>query len=91
MNLGTFLAKASKTYSTNIALEFGNEKLDFQMMNHRVNRFANGLIKLGLRKGDRVAIMQNNGPKLVETLFSCFKAGFTDVPINAMLHPKELM
>ena len=50
---------------------------------------AGGLRAHGVRPGDRVAILQYNGPHLLETLFATFTLGAAAVPINARLHPSE--
>ena len=44
---------------------------------------------LGLRKGDRVAIMMKNAPAFFEVLYGAWHAGLNAVPINAKLHPRE--
>jgi long-chain acyl-CoA synthetase len=44
---------------------------------------------LGLRPGDRVALVMKNVPEYVELLLAGWYAGLTMVPINAKLHPRE--
>jgi len=90
MNIGHLLTKASRTYPERLALVYGDKEFTYRETNERVNRFANALKKLGLKKGDRLAIIQKNCPQILETLFACFKAGIAAVPINARLHPNEL-
>lgn len=90
MNIGHLLTKASRTYSERLSLVYGDERFTYQETNERVNRFANTFKVLGLRKGDRLALVQRNCPQILETIFACFKAGIAAVPINARLHPKEL-
>src|SRR2546421_10177770 len=59
-------------------------------MAKRVARLSSGLRqKLGLKRGDRVALAMSNCPEFYEVLFACWHAGLTAVPMNAKLHPKE--
>src|SRR2546421_4670052 len=59
-------------------------------MAKRVARLSSGLRqKLGLKRGDRVALAMKNCPEFYEVLFACWHAGMTAVPMNAKLHPKE--
>jgi len=90
MNIGHLLTKASRTYPERLALVYGDKEFTYREINERVNRFANALKELGLKKGDRVAIVQKNCPQILETFFACFKSGIAAVPINVRLHPNEL-
>jgi acyl-CoA synthetase (AMP-forming)/AMP-acid ligase II len=89
MNVGKLLSKAAATYPEKPALIHGPKRLTYAQFDARVNRLAGGLGRLGLVKGDNVAILQYNYPETLESLFACFKAGFGSVPINFRLHPKE--
>jgi acyl-CoA synthetase (AMP-forming)/AMP-acid ligase II len=57
----------------------------------RVNALALALKSLGFQKGDRVAILQWNCRQFLETMLASFKAGLCVVPINARLHPEEIL
>ncbi len=89
MNVGVLLRKAATTHSDRIALSFGDSGISYSELNGRVNALGNSLVNLGVKKGDAVAIMQNNCPQLVEILFACFKLGLVAVPMNARLHQTE--
>jgi acetyl-CoA synthetase len=47
------------------------------------DRVAAGLIRLGLERGDRVALCMPMVPEILSILYGCFKAGMTVVPIFA--------
>jgi acyl-CoA synthetase (AMP-forming)/AMP-acid ligase II len=83
------LTKAGRLHGDRLAIQYGEQRLTYAELNQRVGRLAQSLQTLGVRAGDRVAIVQRNGPALFETLFACFRAGATAVPINARLHPEE--
>jgi acyl-CoA synthetase (AMP-forming)/AMP-acid ligase II len=50
----------------------------------------NACSKLGLRKGDRAAILSRNRPEYVE-IYGLAKSGVIDVPLNWRLAPAELL
>lgn len=54
-----------------------------------VERLAGGLQKLGLKRGDRVALAMKNVPEYFEVLFAIWQAGLAAVPMNAKLHASE--
>jgi fatty-acyl-CoA synthase len=90
MNVGTLLTKAAYTFPDKPAIIHGRRTFTFSQFNSRANRLVNALYRLGLKKGDNVAILQHNYSEMLESIFACFKAGFAAVPINFRLHPKEL-
>jgi acyl-CoA synthetase (AMP-forming)/AMP-acid ligase II len=89
MNVGTLLTKSALTYPGNLAVAYGTKKMTYAQFNARVNRLANALKRLGVRRGENVAVLQYNYPQTLESMFACFKAGYGAVPINFRLHPNE--
>ncbi len=90
MNIAALLTKAARTYPLRPALTYGDRRETYKGFRARVGSLAGGLQALGVRTGDRVAILQHNGPALLETLFAAFTLGAVAVPINARLHPREV-
>lgn len=90
MNIGYLLTKASRLHGNRLAIQYGEQCLTYAELNQRVGRLAKALRTLGIQRGDRVAIVQRNGPALFETLFACFRIGATTVPINVRLHSDEV-
>ncbi|HEY0529770.1 MAG TPA: long-chain fatty acid--CoA ligase [Gemmatimonadaceae bacterium] len=56
----------------------------------RVRRAARGLCALGVRRGDRVAILSENRPEWAIADFACLTAGMTDVPIYPTLPADQI-
>jgi crotonobetaine/carnitine-CoA ligase len=69
---------------------FEDETITFGELESRVNRLANGFLTLGLRAGDRVAVMLPNHPDHIYTLFALAKLGVTYVPVNVNLKGDSL-
>ncbi len=57
------------------------EPISHDTMLQRVRRIALGLGALGVRAGDRVAILSENRPEWALTDYACLAIGVTDVPI----------
>ena len=64
--------------------------LTFAQWDTRANRLANALIGLGLRKGDRVAILAYNCLEWLELYVALSRAGLIAVPINFRLMGPEI-
>lgn len=71
-------------------LIINDTELTYSTVNTLVNGLANYLISLGLKKGDRVALMMPNIPQYVIGFHACTKAGFIIVPTNFMYTKSEL-
>jgi len=56
----------------------------------RVRHAARGLSSLGVRRGDRVAILSENRPEWAIADFACLTAGLTDVPIYPTLPADQI-
>src|SRR5690625_2821615 len=61
----------------------------FSEMNQRANRFADYLLKKGVQKGDRIALICKNHEDFVTAFFGSAKIGVITVPINWRLSTHE--
>lgn len=52
-----------------------SQKLTYKQLYKAVNRMANGLKSLGVKKGDRVAIYLQNVPEIAISMLACAKIG----------------
>jgi acetyl-CoA synthetase len=62
-------------------------EVSFRQLSEETGRLANGLRSLGLREGDRVALLMPMLPEVVTILYACFKLGLIAVPIFAGFGP----
>jgi long-chain acyl-CoA synthetase len=71
-------------------LIFKDLTLSYGVCNAMARRLANGLLELGIRKGDRVALMMPNIPQYPISLMACYKIGAIAVPANPLYAVPEL-
>ncbi len=57
---------------------------------NQVNRLASGLLALGMRPGDRVALCLPMVPEVVTILYTCFKLGLIAVPVFSGFGPRAI-
>jgi len=62
-----------------------DEKYTYKDMDLLSNRLGNGLMKLGIKKGDGIALMEINSPEFLFTVFATFKLGTYCVMVNVAL------
>jgi acyl-CoA synthetase (AMP-forming)/AMP-acid ligase II len=67
----------------------GRTRRTFAEIESRSNKLANGLLGLGLAKGERVGILLNNCAEYIEIDFALAKAGLARLALNARLSSKE--
>jgi len=68
----------------------GNARFTFGELRERCARLGGALTGLGLRRGDRVAILAANGHRYLETYVGAPAAGFVIVPLNTRHALSEL-
>lgn len=90
VNLGDILARNARKFSVKTAIIYETGRLSFQDFNERVNRLSNGLLNMGLKKGDRLAVFVHNGNEFLEVYFAAAKTGAIFCPFNNHLTEKEL-
>ena len=82
MTLGDILRVNAKKYPDKIAVKDEVRSLTFKELNERACRLANAMRNLGLRQGDRVAVLLYNNVEYMEIYAACAKAGIICATIN---------
>jgi len=90
LNIGEIINVNANKYPNKLALKDRNRQLTFKELNERTNKLANGFLKLGLKKGDKMAILSNNSVEFMEIYAAAAKGGFIITPLNFRLHPEEI-
>ena len=73
-----------------IALSYYGRDMTYRELDQNIDRFAAGLIDLGIKKGERVALYLQNCPQFVISYFGSLKVGAIVVSLNPMFKHNEL-
>jgi len=93
MNIGEWIIKRAQRNPDGPFLkeEEGDDRtFSNHQFNERVNRMADALLGMGVKKGDRVATLLLNSSEFLEILFASAKIGTIIVPVNFRLAVPEL-
>ncbi len=72
------------------AIVFGDQRFTYKEVKQKATQVASGLIELGVKKDDKVAILLSNRPEWVFAQFGLLKAGAVLVPLNTRYKIYEL-
>ncbi len=90
LNLGQILKVNAKKFPHTVALKDSKRAFTYPETNRRVNKLAHSLLSLGLKKGDKVAVLLENSIEIVEVYLATAKTGLVIVPINFRLIGPEV-
>lgn len=89
-SLQQLLKNTAEKYPNKIAIHFNGKELSYQELYDSALKFAGYLQKIGIQKGDRVAIMLPNTPQSVISFYGVMMAGGIVVQTNPMYTEREL-
>src|SRR6476469_731694 len=84
------IAHARRSFGDRIAVIDGERVMDFAELAERCDRLSAGLTSLGVRPGDRVALLSANSHRYLEAFTALPASGTVLVPLNTRLAPTEL-
>ena len=84
------LVRAAQKHGDAPATVFYGARLTYRQLHEQARRLAAGLVRLGVRKGDRVAIMLPNCPQAIIAYYGALMAGAVVVQVNPLYMPREL-
>lgn len=90
MTLPEMLAETCKRFPERKAIHFKGLELDYHTLHSQVKRFAASLKRMGIGKGDRVAVMLPNCPHYVIAYYGILQLGAIVVQVNPMSVAGEL-
>jgi long-chain acyl-CoA synthetase len=90
LNLATILRNSTLRSPDKAALILDDTALTYAEVHAAAQRFAGGLAKLGVRRGDHVAIMVPNLPAFTIAYYGAHYLGAPVVPLNVLLTPDEI-
>jgi len=82
--------EATEHWKDKTALIFYGRKMSYKELRDHVDRFATAMQDLGVKKGDRVALLLLNSPQFIIAYFGALKAGATLTPISPVYVSQEI-
>lgn len=82
MTLGEFVANCAETYKDKTAIVDGELNLSYDELDKLSNKYANGLLKAGFKKGDKIVLQLPNCYEFIVISFAMFKTGI--IPIMSL-------
>jgi long-chain acyl-CoA synthetase len=90
MNMKMMLQETTERYPENTAIIHAGNRISYKNLNQFIEALAHHLQGLGVRKGDKVAIMLSNCPEFVISYFAALRLGAVAVTLNVMSTSYEL-
>jgi acyl-CoA synthetase (AMP-forming)/AMP-acid ligase II len=87
--LRELLADGAMRHPDRIALIFQDQRWTYRDFWRAANRVANGLNEIGVRRGDRVALVLPNSAEFLLAVFAITAIGAVFVPVNPAYTPEE--
>ena len=89
-NIAVMLQETASAHPDKNVAVFDGGQLTYGELDALSDRFATGLTKAGVKRGDRVAVQLPNIPQFLITYFGILKAGGVVVPLNVMYKAREV-
>jgi long-chain acyl-CoA synthetase len=90
LNLATLLRASATRHPAKDAVILGDTRIEYGTLHEYAQRFAGALEKLGVRRGQHVALMLPNTPHFTIAYYGAHYAGVPVVPLNVLLMPDEI-
>jgi len=84
------LQKTATNYPANVAIAYDGKETTYAQLDFLSNQFAHALIKLGVEKGDRVALFLPNVSQFIIAYFGILKAGAVVTAISPLHREREV-
>ncbi|WP_062355302.1 long-chain-fatty-acid--CoA ligase [Bacillus kwashiorkori] len=89
-SLQSMLADTAKKYPDKCAVHFMGKELTYREIYEAALKFSNYLRKIGIQKGDRVAVMLPNTPQSIISFYGILLAGGIVVQTNPLYTEREI-
>ncbi len=85
MLLGDIIKQNARKFPRRTAVICGETRLTYEELNSQANCLAGALLDMGMKTGDRLAVLADTCPEYVVTYFACAKSAIAIVPVNTTL------
>ena len=82
--------ESTEKWKDKTALVFYGRKMSYRELRDHTDRLATALVDLGVKKGDRVALLLLNSPQFIIAYFAALKAGATVTAISPVYVSPEI-
>ena len=90
MDIVKLLETQAQKYPKRPAIIFQGQTITFSQVKETSFKLANSLIRLGVNRGDKIAIYISNCPEYIYSYLACWSIGATCVPLDFMLTQEEV-
>ena len=90
MHIGSLLSRHAAYRPNHLCLVFEDRRFTYKEFNAGVNRLANALLKVGLKKGEKFATVLPNCFELMAAYWAAAKTGLVIVPCSPLLQASGL-
>ena len=90
LNLASIIEHHARNAPEKEAIIWNEMRFTFGQLNGLANRVANALAKMGIGRGDKVALCCPNLPFFPIVYYGILKAGAALVPLNILFKPREI-
>ncbi len=90
LSIGFAVEEAAHLYSNREFLVVNDQRITYREFARRIGEFSRGLLSVGVKPGDKVAVWLPNGVEWVVAVFSLANVGAIFVPVNTRFKSEEL-
>lgn len=90
VDLSSQLHTTAIQHAAKHAYVFEDKAVTYLELDEAVSKFASGLEKIGLQKGDHIAMLLGNSPNFVLGLYGSLRLGATVIPVNPIYTADEI-
>jgi len=90
LTFGDMLSDSAARFPHNIAIQFGEIQYTYSQLKGAVDVMATSLLRLGVRRGDRVGLLFPDWPEYTIALYACATIGAVVSPMNPLYREMEI-
>jgi long-chain acyl-CoA synthetase len=90
MSVGELVRETAKRVPDKAALIFHDRPITYREVDEEIERAAAGFAALGIKRGDRVALLVHNVPHFVYAYHGLLRVGAVMIPLNTMYTTEEV-
>jgi len=90
LNIGDLVRDTARRVPDKTALIFHDQPIKYSEIDREIDRAAAGFASVGIKRGDRVALLVHNVPHFVYAYHGLLRAGGVMIPLNTMYTSEEV-